>query len=95
MEALKVSHVCTNTLQGIIWDTVTYPLWQEYNGIIYQSKNKYNVIKDGRLSERIIWYVDHCHELIDHHNLFLAEINLTRLSNMQRTTCKGGYITLT
>ena len=53
---------------------------------MHWSKNKYNAIEDERLSERIIWNVEHRHELVDYHDQFLAEIDLTRLSGMRRKT---------
>ena len=31
-------------------------------------------------------YVEHRHELLDHHDQFLAEIDLTRLNRMRRET---------
>ena len=79
-----------NTLQRLIWDTVTYPLWQARNEIIQRSKNKYNSIEDECLLERIIWYVEHRHELVDHHDQFLTEIDLMRLSGMRCKTSKMG-----
>ena len=38
------------------------------------------------MSARIVWYVDHRHELVNYHDQFLAEIDLTRLSGMRRET---------
>ena len=42
--------------------------------------------ENERLSEWVIWYVEHHHELIDHHDQFLAEVNLTQLSGMRYKT---------
>ena len=39
-------------------------------------------IEEDNLSERIIWYFDHRHELVDNQDQFLIEIDLTRLSVM-------------
>ena len=89
MEVLEDSGVThpgrpMNTLHRLIWDTATDPLWYERNVIMPKSKNKYNAMEDARLSGRITWYVEHHHELLDHHDKFLAEVDLTRLSGMQR-----------
>ena len=43
-------------------------------------------MEDERLIVRIVWYVDHIHELVDHHDQFLSEIDLTRMSRMRRET---------
>ena len=53
---------------------------------MHMSRNKYNAIKDVRLSDRITWYVEHCHQLIDHHDQFFAKVDLMWLSSMQRQT---------
>ena len=75
-----------NTLLRLVWDTIMDPLWQERNEIKHSKDNKYNAVDDERLSARIVWYVDHRHELLQHHDQFLAEIDLTRLSGMRRET---------
>ena len=41
---------------------------------------------DLRVAARIVWYVEHRHKLMDHHDHFLAGIDLTRLSRMRRET---------
>ena len=51
---------------------------------MHRSRNKYNAIDDKHLSERIIWYVEYCHELGDYHDQFPAEIDLMQLSGMQQ-----------
>ena len=61
----------------MIWDTIIDSLWQECNEIKHQKDNKYNVADDERLSARIVWYVEHRHKIVDHHNQFLMEIDLT------------------
>ena len=38
------------------------------------------------MSARIVWYVDYRHELVDHHDQILAEMDLTRLNGMKRKT---------
>ena len=58
---------------------------------MHRSKSKYNVIEDERPLERIILYVKYRHELVNHHDQFLAEIDLSRLSGMRREN-KGGKI---
>ena len=86
IEELGVPHpdMCMmNTLQHLIYNTVTDLVWQERNEIMHRSKNKYNAIEDARLLERINWYVEHRHELVDHHDQFPAEIDLTRPSDMR------------
>ena len=74
------------TLQRLIWDTIMDPLWQERNKIMHQNKNEYNGAEDERFSGRIIWYVEHRHKLMNHHDQFLMEIDLTRLGGMRRAT---------
>ena len=62
------------------------PLWHERNDIKHRKDNAYDVVDDERLAARIVWYVEHRYELLDHHDQFLAEIDLTRLSGMRRET---------
>ena len=62
------------------------PLWQERNDIKHRKDNAYDAADDERLTVRIVWYVEHRHELMDHHDQFLAEIDLTRLNRMRRET---------
>ena len=40
------------------------------------------------MNERILWYVEHRHELLSHHDQFLASIDLSRLDGMRRKTKK-------
>ena len=61
-------------------------LWQERIKIKHQKDNEYNAAEDERLSVRVVSYVDQSHELVDHHDQFLAEIDLTRLNGMRRET---------
>ena len=70
----------------MVWDTILDPLWQEWNETKHRKDNEHNAAEDERLSARIVWYVDHRHELVDCHNQFLAEIDLSRLSGMRRET---------
>ena len=88
MEELDVSHPDKrmNTLQCLILDTVTDPLWQEEDEIMHGSNNKYSVMEDERPSDQIIRYVEHHHELVDHHDQFPVEIDLIRLSGMRCKT---------
>ena len=88
IEAVGSSHPerRMNALQCMIWDTITDPLWQERNDIKHQKDNVYDAADDEMLTARIVWYVEHRHELMDHHNQFLAEIDLTRLNRMRRET---------
>ena len=62
------------------------PLWQECNDIKHRKNNIYDEEDNHRLTAKIVWYVDHRHELMYHHDQFLAEIDLTRLSRMRRGT---------
>ena len=62
------------------------PLWQQHNEMKHWKDNGYNAAEDERLSEKIVWYVEHRHEMVDHHDQFLIEIDLTRLSVMRRAT---------
>ena len=48
----------------------------------------YDAIEDEHLSERVICYIKHRHQLVGHHNQFLADIDLTQLSGMRRKTKK-------
>ena len=73
-----------NTIQRMISDIVLDPLWQEHNKNKHWKDNKYNKTDDEHLSARIVWYVEHRHEMVDHHDQFLMEIDLTRLSGMRR-----------
>ena len=73
-----------NILQCMIWDTIMDPLWQDHNGIKHRKDNACDAEDYHWLTARIVWYVDHRHELMDHHAQFLAEIDLTRLSRTRR-----------
>ena len=86
IEAAGASHPerQMNALQSMIWDTIMDPLWHEQNDIKYRKDNAYDVEDDERLAARIVWYVEHRYELLAHHDQFLAEIDLTRLSRMRR-----------
>ena len=66
-----------NTLQHMIWDTILDSLWQECNEIKHRKDNEYNAADDKGLSARIVWYIELRHEVVDHHDHFLMEINLT------------------
>ena len=65
-EILGASHPeCRmNTLQRMTWDTIMDPLWQEHNDMKHWKDNTYDAVKDERPTERIVWYVDHRHELV-------------------------------
>ena len=75
-----------NKLQRMIWDTIINPLWQERNDIKHQKDNVYDAADDERLTARIVRYVEHIHEFLDHHDQFLAGIDLTRLNRMKKET---------
>ena len=75
-----------NMLQRMIWDMIMDPLWQERNDIKPRKDNAYDAEEDHRLTARIVWYVDHRHELVDHRDRFLVEIDLTRLGRIRRET---------
>ena len=75
-----------NTLLRLVWDTIMDPLWQERNEIKHNKDNEYDAADDERLSARIVWYVEHRHELVNYQDQFLAEIDLSRLSGMRRET---------
>ena len=75
-----------NTLLRSVWDTIMDPLWKERNEIKHNKDNEYDAVDDERLSARIIWYVEHRHELVNYQDQFLAEIDLSRLSRMRRET---------
>ena len=74
------------TLQRMMWDKIMDLLWQDRNDIKHRKDNAYDVVDDERLAARIVWYVEHKHELMGHHDQVLAEIDLTRLSRMRRET---------
>ena len=44
------------------------PLWQERNDIKHQEDNAYDAVDNKRLTAKIVWYVEHIHELMDHHD---------------------------
>ena len=62
------------------------PLWQERNDMKHRKDNAYDAEDDQWLTARIVWYVDHRHELMNHHDQFLVEIDLTILSRARRET---------
>ena len=73
-------------LLRMVWDTIMNPLWQERNKIKHNKDNAYNAAEDERLSGRTVCYVDHRYELVNYHDQFLAEIDLTRLGGMRGQT---------
>ena len=79
MEKVGASHPerRMNILQCMISDTILGPLWQERNEIKHRKDNEYNAADDKGLSARIVWHVELRHEVVDHHDHFLMEINLT------------------
>ena len=74
------------------WDTTLDPLWQDRNKIKQKKDNEYNAAEDERLSARIVWYVDHRHELVDHHDQILVEIDLIQLNGVRRETKRRRWI---
>ena len=55
--------------------------------LTYPNPNpRHQAAEDSRLNERILWYVEPRHELLSHHNQFLASIDLSRLGGMRRKT---------
>ena len=60
------------------------PLWQERNNIKHRKDSAYDAVDDERSTARIGCYVDYRHKLMDHHDQFLAEIDLTRLIRTRR-----------
>ena len=58
-------------------------LWQEWNEIKHQKENEHNTAEDEHLSETIRWYVEHRHEILNHHDQFMMETDLTKLGGMR------------
>ena len=54
----------------------------------HKQANRYQAAEDCELNERILWYVEHRHELLSHHGQFLASIDLIRLGGMRRKKTK-------
>ena len=76
------------SLQRLIWDEWVTPIWRNRNELMHKQVNRHQAAEDRGLNERILWYVEHRHELLSHHDQFLASIDLSRLDGMRRKTKK-------
>ena len=77
-----------NTLQTMVWEEFAFPMWSQCNEILHKSKqtDSYHREEDNRLAAKITWYQQHKHELLLHHDQWLAKQDLTRLHRMRRET---------
>ena len=75
-----------NIVQWLLWDTLLDQLWQQRNEIVHREHNKYNAVENKQLAERIEWYVTHSHELMAYYDQYLAQIDMSRLSQMGQAT---------
>ena len=51
---------------------------------MHKQANRYQSAEVRGLSARILWYAKHRHELLSHHDQFLASIDRSRLGGMRR-----------
>ena len=74
------------SLQRLIWDEWVVPIWQNRSELMHMQVNQYQAAEDCGLNERILWYVEHRHKLLSHHDQLLVSIDLSRLGGMRRKT---------
>ncbi len=63
----------------MMWNNWVIPLWTIRDKLKYGRPNIYDTEEDIVMVERILWYMEHKHELLAHHDQFLAQIDITRL----------------
>jgi len=78
-----------NKLQQMIWETWCKPIWSTRNRILHGPDSKYFVAYDKGLSERIVWYQDHKHEVLSRCDQHMANIDVSRIHRMTRRVKKA------
>mmetsp|Transcript_10733 Transcript_10733/g.23303 ORF Transcript_10733/g.23303 Transcript_10733/m.23303 type:complete len:131 (-) Transcript_10733:96-488(-) len=75
-------------LLELTWTEVMEPIWGACNELMHGDESWYGNEERRKLLERIRWYARHRHEVLAHHDQFLAEVDLDRLSRISRKTQK-------
>lgn len=71
-------------LQRFVWNGIVAPLWTVRNEILHRKKNHFDAVEEERMAERIIWYGQNKHHVLDANDHFLARFDLTSLRGMAR-----------
>ena len=71
-------------LQRFVWNGIVAPLWTVRNDILHRKKNHFDAVDEERMAERIIWYGQNKHHVLDAYDHFLARFDLTSLRGMTR-----------
>ena len=75
-------------LQDITWFVIFEGIWNTRNEILHNQGNYYEREGDSKLNSTIRWFVENKYEALRWGDQLLANIDLTRLQYMRRSTKK-------
>ena len=73
-------------LQRMMWELWAEPIWKARLSVLHGPDSFYFVHMDKQLSEKILWFAKHKHEVLARCDQFMARIDTSRLHKMKRQT---------
>ena len=70
----------------MMWELWAEPIWKARLSVLHGSDSFYFVHMDKQLSEKILWFAKHKHEVLARCDQFMARIDTSRLHKMKRQT---------